>query len=69
MAVAALLFPLGIELAQLAVSLALGYPYRVTEIDDVLLNFVGVLLGFAGHLAARRFVTESRAGVGGPADR
>jgi len=66
MAVAALLFPLGIELAQLAVSLALGYSYRVTEIDDVLLNFVGVLLGFAVHLVARRFVTEPREGAGDP---
>jgi len=66
MAVAALLFPLGIELAQLAVSLALEYSYRVTEIDDVLLNFVGVLLGFAVHLVARRFVTEPREGAGGP---
>jgi glycopeptide antibiotics resistance protein len=46
-AVAALLFPLGIELAQLGVSLVLGYSYRVTEIDDVLLNFAGILLGFA----------------------
>jgi glycopeptide antibiotics resistance protein len=53
-AVAALLFPLGIELAQLGVSLALGYAYRVTEVDDVLLNFIGVLLGFAVYGAVRR---------------
>ena len=44
---AALLFPLAIELCQLAVSLALGYSYRVTEVDDVLLNFAGVLSGYA----------------------
>jgi glycopeptide antibiotics resistance protein len=53
MVVAALFFPLAIELSQLAVSLALGYSYRVTEVDDVLLNFAGVLLGFAAYVAVR----------------
>ena len=60
MAVAALLFPLGIELAQLGVSLALGYSYRVTEVDDVLLNFGGVLLGFAVYLLLRGRVALPR---------
>ena len=50
-AVAALAFPVAIELAQLAVSLLVGYSYRVTEVDDVLLNFAGVLLGFALYVA------------------
>ena len=49
----ALLFPLAIELSQLAVSLALGYSYRVTEVDDVLLNFVGVLFGYALFVLVR----------------
>ena len=53
MALAALLFPLAIELSQLAVSLALGYSYRVAEVDDVLLNFVGVLLGYALFVLVR----------------
>ena len=53
MAVVALLFPLGIELAQLGVSLALGYSYRVTEVDDILLNFAGILLGYVAFLAVR----------------
>ncbi len=56
MAMAALFFPLAIELSQLAVSVAIGYSYRVTELDDVLLNFAGVLLGYAAFLVARRFV-------------
>jgi glycopeptide antibiotics resistance protein len=43
---AGLALSLSIELGQLAVSLALGYTYRLTEIDDVLLNVAGVLLGF-----------------------
>ena len=48
-----ILFPLAIELSQLAVSLALGYSYRVTEVDDVLLNFVGILLGYGLFVALR----------------
>jgi len=50
---AALVFPVGIELAQLAVSLLLGYSYRATEVDDVLLNFAGVLLGYALSVTLR----------------
>jgi len=39
---------LGIEAVQLAVSIPLGFPYRVTDINDVLANAVGVLLGYIG---------------------
>ncbi len=53
MALAALLFPLAIELSQLAISLVLGYSYRATEIDDVLLNFVGVLSGYGLFVLVR----------------
>jgi glycopeptide antibiotics resistance protein len=71
MAVAALVFPLCIESSQLVVSLVLGYSYRVTEVDDVLLNFLGILLGFAAYRALRGRVaaplpsvrTEGRAGI------
>jgi len=35
-----------IELAQLAISLLLGYPYRVVDINDVLMNGLGVLVGY-----------------------
>jgi len=42
-----LLLSLSVELGQLAGSLALGYSYRVTDVDDVILNVAGVLLGFA----------------------
>jgi glycopeptide antibiotics resistance protein len=37
----------GIEAAQLTISLILGYPYRVIDINDTLLNAVGVLVGYA----------------------
>lgn len=73
MAVAALLFPMAIELSQLAVSLLLGYSYRVTELDDVLLNSLGILLGFTAFSLVRPYVSgpvspHPRAGasVGGP---
>ena len=71
MAVVALLFPLGIEALQLAVSVVLGYSYRVTEVDDVLLNFAGVVLGYAVYVVVRERVslpattTEGRPGSGG----
>ena len=53
MAAAAVLFPLAIELSQLSISVARGYSYRVTELDDVLLDFIGVLLGYAVFSALR----------------
>ena len=50
---------LTIELGQLAVSLVLGYSYRVADIDDVILNVTGVLLGYGlvrlASSAIRRF--------------
>jgi len=55
MVLAALLFSLSIEIGQLAVSLLLGFWYRMSDVDDVLLNVVGVLLGWGLYrlLAAR----------------
>jgi len=44
--VTALAVTLTIELGQLTVSLALGFAYRVTELDDVLLNTAGAMLGW-----------------------
>ena len=37
---------IGVEVMQLFLSLILGYPYRVIDIDDALCNMVGVLLGY-----------------------
>ena len=45
-----------IELTQLGVSLLMGYPYRYADIDDVIANVGGALLGFGG------FMTGDRAG-------
>ena len=35
-----------IELGQLAVATAYGFPVRVADVDDVVLNTVGVLVGY-----------------------
>jgi glycopeptide antibiotics resistance protein len=44
---------LAIELAQLAIGLAVGYPYRMTDIDDLILNVAGTALGYAAWRAWR----------------
>jgi glycopeptide antibiotics resistance protein len=36
----------GIETVQLIISLALRYPYRVIDINDAMLNALGVLIGY-----------------------
>jgi glycopeptide antibiotics resistance protein len=58
---AGLSLSLGIECAQFALSLHLGHAYRVAEVDDVLLNVSGVMLGWAamrGGLRARPAVAS-----------
>jgi glycopeptide antibiotics resistance protein len=37
----------GIELGQLAISIALRFGYRAADIDDVIVNVVGLALGYA----------------------
>ena len=37
---------LGLEVAQFLISLVLGYPYRVVDINDSIFNACGVLLGY-----------------------
>jgi len=57
---------LAIESAQLAISLALGDPYRRADVDDLLLNVLGTALGFGLYRleAARRDRRASRAAPG-----
>jgi glycopeptide antibiotics resistance protein len=38
---------LGIEAMQFVITLILRYPYRVVDINDVILNALGVLIGYA----------------------
>lgn len=43
-------FPAAVELAQLLTGLALNNMYRNVDIDDFILNFAGVCLGYALYL-------------------
>jgi glycopeptide antibiotics resistance protein len=42
-----LMFGAAIELTQLAISLLYGFAYRVIDVNDVLLNFTGAMIGYA----------------------
>lgn len=42
----ALLVPISVELVQLIISLSIKVVYRFADIDDVILNFTGILIGF-----------------------
>jgi glycopeptide antibiotics resistance protein len=60
--VAATGLSVAIELGQFAVSLAVGYGYRAVDVDDVILNVLGGMVGYLGWLVARRlFTPRSRA--------
>ena len=65
---AALALSVAIELGQLVLSLLVGYSYRVTEIDDVILNVSGVLLGFGARHALETHAAGRRAADADPAD-
>jgi glycopeptide antibiotics resistance protein len=49
--VAAIAISIAIEAVQLGLSLLMGFPYRVADIDDVLLNVLGVTLGYVVYRA------------------
>lgn len=54
-------FGAGIEGLQLAISLLLGYPYRTIDVNDVIFNSLGVLLGYGlFRLFARGYVAISQ---------
>jgi len=58
-----------IELGQLAVAAAYGFPVRVADIDDVLLNTSGVLVGYLLWRAWSTFASvDSDHAVRGSAD-
>ena len=55
----ALVVGCSIEAAQLVVSLALGFPYRSIDIDDAILNTLGIVLVFALYRAVRAVVVAA----------
>jgi len=46
--VVAVIVSLGIEILQLTISAVVGFPYRVFDVDDLILNTAGAALGWAG---------------------
>ncbi|WEG18883.1 VanZ family protein [Alkalihalophilus pseudofirmus] len=48
---------LGIELTQLVLSLVLGVTYRTFNIDDLILNTLGVAVGYLVYLIIRPLIT------------
>ena len=51
--IGALWLAAAIELGQLAISYWIGFAYRSTDIDDVILNVLGTALGYLTFLAIR----------------
>ncbi len=45
-----------IEITQLIISIIVGYPLRVTDINDLIFNTFGAIIGFALFLAIRKFM-------------
>lgn len=52
-----------IELLQLALCALLQDPYRSVDIDDVIVNTAGALLGYALFVGGRRWLRRSRRGL------
>ena len=46
----AFLLSTAIELGQLSVSAAVGFGYRTADVDDVVVNVFGALIGYAAYL-------------------
>lgn len=49
-----------IEAAQLGIGLLAGYPYRMTDVDDVLLNTLGAAIGYGAWRAIARATQRAR---------
>lgn len=55
------IFGAGIEGTQLLISLILGYPYRAIDVNDVIFNSLGVVLGYGlFRLSAWMYITVTR---------
>ena len=51
--VGALALSSAVEISQLAISVNLGYAYRSTDVDDVILNVAGALVGYVAIAVTR----------------
>ncbi len=62
----ALLFALAIEGTQFALKLAYGFAFRVVDINDVMLNFLGIAVGLLVFVAVRAPYRRLGGGPGRP---
>lgn len=53
-----LVFPIAVELTQLIICLSTNSFYRTVDIDDVILNSIGILIGYGIYKILPRFVKE-----------
>lgn len=53
-----LIFPLAIELTQLIICVSTNSFYRTVDIDDVILNSIGIIIGYGIYKILPKFVKE-----------
>ncbi|MEK5105093.1 VanZ family protein [Cytobacillus sp. FSL M8-0252] len=53
---AGLTFSFSIEMTQLIISLLIGYPYRIIDINDIMANALGAVIGYAAFLLFSKLV-------------
>lgn len=58
--VVAVMVSLGIEILQLTISAVVGFPYRVFDVDDLILNTTGAALGWAGWRVTLGWLQERK---------
>lgn len=51
-------FGLVVETSQLLISLGIGYAYRVFDVNDLIFNFTGVMMGYGGFLLFAQAVLQ-----------
>ena len=55
-----LIFPLAIELTQLIICVSTNSFYRTVDIDDVILNSIGIIIGYGIYKILPKFIIERR---------
>ncbi|NEN80969.1 VanZ family protein, partial [Paenibacillus elgii] len=53
--ISGILFGLCIELSQLIIGVGIGFFYRSLDVDDIISNTIGVILGYAFLTLLKRF--------------